>query len=565
MNQIISQFQLFFAQQVNQLIYTIINFKPLKGLISEEWYARSDIKKTMGILCLIWNGLKDILWKSLYFLLAVFVPCAILQSNIGWSDHTMASMMVWIFLILNCFMGSFTNSHIITNGDEQDYLLLNLMRIDAKSYYLTGILWEYGKAAVCWMIAFFLILNHAFPGHMGIFVWVILCYICCRPIGEAVSLLLCEHYNKIPYQDKSKKVQGNYYLYNCLMAVMAYGLYPVLYLVQRQKMVWNPLFDAGGGSMGLQGLLLAVMLIAAVASVRYLRAYPKYLQVARMLCSYQRVMEHQKEVDNVQSLDGQLKDTMDEDAVTERIFQDKSGYEYLHAIFFERHKKIVARPSRLKAWIVEGLFGVTAVAVIVSRFMASAAQFQEMSDGVWSTVNMLLAILVFIMYCSSSGEKLTQAMFFHCDASLLKYGYYRTPEAIISSFRIRLRYMIRTECPFIAAFCAGVFINLMLLGRFRNILQIIAILFCIVMLSVFFSVLFLCMYYIFQPFTEAGNTTSVGYKICTIGIYLVAYSCLQIHTPPTYFAAIILGVTVVTLVAALLLVWKLAPKTFRLK
>ena len=317
--------------------------------------------------------------------------------------------------------------------------------------------------------------------------------------------------------------------------------------------------------MGLQGLLLAVMLIAAVASVRYLRAYPKYLQVARMLCSYQRVMEHQKEVDNVQSLDGQLKDTMDEDAVTERIFQDKSGYEYLHAIFFERHKKIVARPSRIKAWIVEGLFGATAVAVIVSRFMASAAQFQEMSDGVWSTVNMLLAILVFIMYCSSSGEKLTQAMFFHCDASLLKYGYYRTPEAIISSFRIRLRYMIRTECPFIAAFCAGVFINLMLLGRFRNILQIIAILFCIVMLSVFFSVLFLCMYYIFQPFTEAGNTTSVGYKICTIGIYLVAYSCLQIHTPPTYFAAIILGVTVVTLVAALLLVWKLAPKTFRLK
>ena len=70
MNQIISQFQLFFAQQVNQLIYTIINFKPVKGLISEEWYARSDIKKTLGILCLIWNGLKDILWKSLYFLLA---------------------------------------------------------------------------------------------------------------------------------------------------------------------------------------------------------------------------------------------------------------------------------------------------------------------------------------------------------------------------------------------------------------------------------------------------------------------------------------------------------------
>ena len=50
MNQIISQFQLFFAQQVNQLIYTIINFKPLKGLISEEWYARSDIKNIHTII-----------------------------------------------------------------------------------------------------------------------------------------------------------------------------------------------------------------------------------------------------------------------------------------------------------------------------------------------------------------------------------------------------------------------------------------------------------------------------------------------------------------------------------
>lgn len=565
MNQMISQFQLFFAQKINKMIYTIIHFKPLRGQISEEWYVRSDIKKVLGMICLLWNGLKDILWKSLYFLLAIVVPCSFFIDNVGWNGDIMAQMIVWVFLVLNCLMGSFTNSHIITNGDEQDYLLLNLMRIDAKSYYLTGILWEYGKAAVCWMIAFLLILNHAFPGHMGLFVWVILCYICCRPIGEAVSLFLCEHYGKIPYQDKSEEAQGSFYLYNFGLAVAAYGLYPVLFLVQRQKLIWNPLFDAGRFSMGLQGLLLAVMFVAAVFSVRYLRVYPKYLQVARTLCSYQRVMEHQEEVEKITSINSNLENTLDEDVVSNRIFQDKSGYEYLHAIFFERHKKIVARPSRIKAWIVEGVFGVAAVAMVICRFVLSAGQFQELGDVVWKGVNLCLPILVFIMYCCSSGEKLTQAMFFHCDASLLKYGYYRTTEAIMSSFRIRLRYMIRTECPFIAAFCAGVFINLMLLGRFQNMLQIIAILFCIVMLSVFFSVLFLCMYYIFQPFTEAGNTTSVGYKACTIGIYLVAYSCLQIHTPPTYFAAIVLGVTIVTLVAALLLVWKLAPKTFRLK
>ena len=58
MNNIICQFQLIIAQKINKLIYTVLNFRPLKGLISEEWYVRSDIKKALGILCMIWNVLK---------------------------------------------------------------------------------------------------------------------------------------------------------------------------------------------------------------------------------------------------------------------------------------------------------------------------------------------------------------------------------------------------------------------------------------------------------------------------------------------------------------------------
>lgn len=275
--------------------------------------------------------------------------------------------------------------------------------------------------------------------------------------------------------------------------------------------------------------------------------------------------EKQKQAESAGSIETKLENSLDEDEVPERLFPNKNGYDYLHAIFFERHKKLLRRPSQIKRWLAEGIFAVAALAVIVSRFVLSGAQFQSMSDSAWKAVNLLLPILVFVMYSFSSGEKLTQAMFFHCDASLLKYGYYRTPEAIISSFRIRLKYMLQTEVAFILTFCVGVFVNLMLLGRFRDMLQIVAILGCIVILSVFFSVLFLCMYYIFQPFTEAGNTTSVGYKACNIGVYVAAYSCLQLHTPPTYFAVLLLSVTVVTMVVGILLVWKLAPKTFRLR
>lgn len=571
MNNIICQFQLIIAQKINKLIYTILNFRPLRGLISEEWYVRSDIKKALGILCMIWNALKDIIWKAFYFILVIIVPNGLLAGGLGFEDNkTLGNMFAWTFLICSCFMGTFTNSRIVTDGSEEDYLLLNLMRIDAKQYYLTRSLCQTASQTVYWTVAFLLIVGRICPGHTGVFLWVLLCYICCRPIGEAVSLKLCEHYDKIPYQDKNPKVQGGYYMYNFAMVLLAYLCYPVLYLLQsrlddKHIQVFHPLFDAGRFSLGLQAVLLLILLVAAVVSVRYMRAYPKYLQVARICCGFARVTEKQKQAEGAGSIETKLENSLDEDEVPERLFPNKNGYDYLHAIFFERHKKLLRRPSQIKRWLAEGIFAVAALAVIVSRFVLSGAQFQSMSDSAWKVVNLLLPVLVFVMYCSSSGEKLTQAMFFHCDASLLKYGYYRTPEAIISSFRIRLEYMLQTEAAFILTFCVGVFVNLMLLGRFRDMLQIVAILGCIVILSVFFSVLFLCMYYIFQPFTEAGNTTSVGYKACSVGVYVAAYSCLQLHTPPTYFAVLLLSVTVVTMVVGILLVWKLAPKTFRLR
>ena len=135
MNNIICQFQLIIAQKINKLIYTVLNFRPLKGLISEEWYVRSDIKKALGILCMIWNVLKDIIWKAFYFILVIIVPNSLLAGGLGFEDNkALGNMFAWTFLICSCFMGTFTHSRIVTDGNEEDYLLLNLMRIDAKQY-----------------------------------------------------------------------------------------------------------------------------------------------------------------------------------------------------------------------------------------------------------------------------------------------------------------------------------------------------------------------------------------------------------------------------------------------
>lgn len=560
------EFQLSFNQGVNQIIYSIINFRPLRGLISEEWYVRRDIKRVLGIFWLIWRALVDIFKKLSYFLLVICVPTLIMKNILKYNQAAAAGSILWSFFFLNCMFGSFVHSHIVTSGTQEQYVLLNLLRIDARKYFLTEILWEYGKQTIYYSLLFFTIGVKIWHCPARLVLWLMICYICFRPIGEAVRLKLCERYG-IPFYEYSKAAEGGYYNYCIVIVLLAYGCYPVLSLVQGTPgKVYNPVFDAGLYSTVILGIILILAAAAGVWAVRYLRSYPDYTQVARRMYNLSRINEAVEAAETAKSAAYQFdEDDVEESELCGRIFQDKQGYDYLHALFFYRHKKLVGRQVRIKTFLAGLVFGVGGIALVVANLLLSASDFQSMSSRVWTVINQCLPILVFIMYCASSGQSLTQAMFYNCDASLLKYGYYRVSDAILTSFRIRLWYMLRAELPMAGMMCGGFLVDALLLRRFGNLWQILAVMCCIASLTVFFSIVFLCMYYIFQPFTEGGNITGVGYKICTAGLYFLSYMCLQIKTPPAYFAVLLLTVTVLVMFLSMVLVWRMAPRTFHLK
>lgn len=560
------EFQLSFNQGVNRMIYSIINFRPLKGLISEEWYVRRDIKKVLGILWIIWRALADIFVKLAYFFIVICVPTLIMKSVLKYNQAAAAGSILWSFFFLNCMFGSFVHSHIVTSGTQEQYVLLNLLRINARQYFLTEILWEYGKQTVYYSLLFLIVGIKIWHCPAPLVLWLMICYICFRPVGEAVRLKLCERYG-IPFYEYNKKAEAGYYNYCVVTVLLAYGVYPVLSLVQGNSgKVYNPIFDAGIYSVVILGIILVSAVAAAVWAVRYLRSYPDYIQVARRMYSLNRINEAVAAAESAKTASYQFnEDDVKEDELCGRIFQEKAGYDYLHALFFYRHKKLVGRPVRIKTFLAGVVFGVGGIVLAVANLLLPAADFQSMSGKVWEFINECLPILVFIMYCASSGQNLIQAMFHNCDASLLKYGYYRMPDAILTSFRIRLWYMLRAELPMAGMMCGGFLVDALLLRRFGDFLQILAVLCCIASLTVFFSIVFLCMYYIFQPFTEGGNITGIGYKICTTGLYFLSYMCLQIKTPPAYFAVLLLTVTLFVMFLSMVLVWRLAPKTFHLK
>ena len=55
------------------------------------------------------------------------------------------------------------------------------------------------------------------------------------------------------------------------------------------------------------------------------------------------------------------------------------------------------------------------------------------------------------------------------------------------------------------------------------------------------------------------------YNGINYGVYFLCFLCMKIKSPPSYFTLIILTSTLVYSVVALILVYKYAPKTFRVK
>ena len=86
----------------------------------------------------------------------------------------------------------------------------------------------------------------------------------------------------------------------------------------------------------------------------------------------------------------------------------------------------------------------------------------------------------------------------------------------------------------------------------------------IIILSVFFSVHYLVIYYLLQPYNEKMEMKKVSYTIVSLVTYLVAYTLNDIRMPSLYFSLIGLLFTVGYIVVGLRLVYKKAPKTFKL-
>ena len=80
-----------------------------------------------------------------------------------------------------------------------------------------------------------------------------------------------------------------------------------------------------------------------------------------------------------------------------------------------------------------------------------------------------------------------------------------------------------------------------------------------------FSIHYLTIYYLLQPYNAGTELKSGTYRIIMFVTYLVCYLMMQVKMPILIFGALCIAFCVLYSIVACILVYRCAPKTFRLR
>ena len=238
------------------------------------------------------------------------------------------------------------------------------------------------------------------------------------------------------------------------------------------------------------------------------------------------------------------------------VTSNKEGYEYFNDLFMKRHRRLLTK-SAIKFAVI--------IAVVLIILMIGS----YMDKSSYSEINQIplksLPYFVFIMYFINRGSTITQAMFINCDNSMLAYRFYREPKVILSLFKTRLKTLIKINMIPTLVLAIGLPLLLFVTGGTSNYLNYILLFISIVSLSVFFSVHHLVIYYLLQPYDIDMKAKSGTYGMVNGITYFVCYMFIDVKVPTITFATIVTVFAIWYVLISLLLVYKYAPNTFKLK
>lgn len=237
------------------------------------------------------------------------------------------------------------------------------------------------------------------------------------------------------------------------------------------------------------------------------------------------------------------------------IPEDATGNNYLNAFLMARYRPELRRMlrNRLLFILSTGLISLIGIAFINNRFIKIDEKYLTSVYG----------ILFFVFYLASLGKPLVQMFFVNCDSAMLYYPFYRQRKNIIDGFFYRFKKIISlnsiiTGCIFLISLCLVLIIKISALFYLVLALELLGI-------TLFFSFHELFIYYLIQPFTSDLMVVNPLYKIINIVMFFISYAFSKGSLSGYNYAIIIGVVTLFYVIIGTVVIYYLAPKTFRIR
>ena len=482
------------------------------------------------------------------------------------SENGIFGMFALFFFILYALIGLLLNTKYFKKTTEKDYLVF-MIRMDAKKLNNTLFAYELGKI----FIGYYLVGPVAAVFGCPLWAWLVIPFLAVFMKLFGAGFLSCRYKNL----NKKHKPLRNSYAGDVFKLVAVILLMPFLMV------------------LFINGYYVPMPVIIALTVLFFVLGVCGFFVLKNTDATLHRKALHDGYVDEKASTAEARNQTRSFKKIkAEGSFKsDKKGFEYLNALFVKRHRKmLIMKPVAftvimlaLTAFAIY-LFiacyyednGADACRNMVMNNLVNLFTFRGFSDPLvdlkessfeffrWCASFQLFALSVPIAMAENSF-KCTQAMYINCDNSLMTFSFFKKREMIMKLFDIRFKQLIKINIP--PAIVSSIAANLVLFatGGQEYPFQYLVTFIIASAFVVIYSMSWLALYYLFQPFTTTVTVKSGAYAAArtVFSIIMAIVMFIPAHS------LIVMGVTVVFAVLFVVilrkLVYKHAPKTWRVK
>ncbi len=511
------------AYRVNGILYSLKQIPLLKMLLPASLYKAKGLKIFANILSVLWEIASVFIGKIIYFSTMV---CGV---GVLYKELPANQVFLHILLFLTV-IGSFTNTHLFSPAKDKYYAMF-LLKMDAREYTLVNYCYSILKVVIG-----FLPVTILFGTGRGVPLWFCLllpfCIAGMKLSAAAVSLW---DYERRGFGYNESKLSK--YAWGCIALLLgaAYGL---------------PVFGLALPAVVSMTLFLICIPLGAVGMAKVL-SFRDYRAINKELLSG---LTNQMDSNvSVQILKQANEKKISTDT---SITSSRRGFEYLNELFIKRHRKILWNSTKKISYICI----VLVIGVLTVLYLKPGIK-PEINGMVMTW----LPYFVFIMYAINRGTNFTQALFMNCDHCLLTYSFYKQPDFVLRLFQIRLREIMKINAVPALVIGGGLALILFAAGGTENPLNYAVLIVSILFMSLFFSIHYLTVYYLLQPYNAQTELKSGTYRIIMTATYLICFFFMQLRMPILLFGILTIVFCVLYSILASILVYRFAPKTFRLR